>query len=204
MIKAKDMEQEMTTLRRELIQRLNKILDDYLKSSQNYLGEKIPTELLESLADSALDLLLPKKPAFNMEQAGVEWQILADAEISQDQIDRNKRESLAIITFESAFSIKGNWNWYPAKPQEEKVWKRFRETITELFSADRDCFTKYVTWAAQPYSRGAMTGLQIKRNPQDFPDAWASFCMSTNYKARKVVPTEERTDLDASGAVISY
>lgn len=135
--------------------------------------------------------------------AGVEWQILAGQDVSQETLDLARLENDAISAFESAFGVQGNWNWHPAKPQEERVWKKFRKHIMDLFSADPDCFTKYVTWTYQPYVKGAMTGRQIKNAPQDFPDAWASFCMSTKYKPRQIV-SGERTDLDESGLPLSY
>lgn len=137
--------------------------------------------------------------------SGIEWQILAGAEVSEENLAREKMEAETISAFESAFSIKGNWNWYPAKPSEERVWKKFRENLVQLYAVDKDCFTKYVTWTYQPYVKGSMTGRQIKNAPQDFPDAWASFCMSTKYSApRRVVPDSERTDLDDNGIPMSY
>lgn len=195
----------MSTLRRDLIQIFEGILDEYLKSSQNYQGEEIPSEILEKLADSALELRgFQDKPAFDMGKAGVDWQILAGQEIDQDALDKQVLEKETIDAFESAFSIKGNWNWHPAKPQEMRVWAIFRANLVQLYRVDKDCFTKYVTWSYQPYVKGSMTGRQIKKDPQDFMDSWASFCMSTKYSPRQIVPDNERTDLDDDGIPQSY
>lgn len=199
----------MSTLRRNL--RLK--LEEVIKSEAIFCSDGAELEFpckerieqfAELLADAALGVF-EQKPAFNMSKAGIEWSVLAGAEINQHDVDETVLLKNTIDAFESAFSIKGNWNWYPAKPQEMRVWENFREFLVKLYRVDKDCFTKYVTWIAQPYSRGAITGLQIKRNPQDFPDAWASFCMSTKYQPpRQAVPDSERTDLDESGAPRSY
>lgn len=195
----------MTTIRRTLRLKFNEILDAYLKSSQNYLGEEMPEEILEKLADAALGVLLPKESPSFMTKAGIEWQILAGVPVEQSQIDAEKLTKEVIDAFESAFGIERPWNWYPDKPSEARVWAEFREYLTKLYVSDHDCFTRYFTWAAQPFSRGAMSTLGIKRNPQDFPDSFAAFCASAMYqKPRKVVPDNERTDLDAGGTPMSY
>lgn len=188
----------MSTLRRELRIKFKEILAIYFDDYDDSHLDKVA----DILADEVVEV---QKPAFDMSKAGIEWNILAGAEIKQHDIDETVLLKNTIDAFESAFSIKGNWNWYPAKPQEMRVWENFREFLVKLYRVDKDCFTKYVTWIAQPYSRGTMTGRQIKNNPQDFPDAWASFCMSTKYQPpRQSVPDGERTDLDESGAPISY
>lgn len=201
----------MITLQRELRLKFEEILkqeavfcSDGLENESPY--KEIISDLAYRLADSALELRgFQDKPAFDMSKAGIEWSVLAGAEINQHDIDETVLLRDTIDAFESAFSIKGNWNWYPAKPSEMRVWEDFRARLVQIYQADKDAFTKYVTWAAQPYSRGAMTGLHIKKNPQDFPDAWASFCMGTGYKPpRQVVPDSERTDLDDDGIPQSY
>lgn len=161
-------------------------------------------QFAELLADAALEVF-EQKPSFNFSKAGIEWSIIANRDITQETQDAAVLEKETIDAFESAFSIKGNWNWYPSKPQEMRVWEAFREFLVKLYRVDKDCFTKYFTWAHQPYSRGAMTGRQIKNSPQDFPDAWAAFCAGAMYqKPRSVVPDKDRNDLDGKGAPMSY
>jgi hypothetical protein len=90
------------------------------------------------------------------------------------------REKPAIDAFESAFGITRPWAWYPAKTTDERTWKDLRGYLVELYEADPDCFTKYVTWTRVPYAKGTMTALGIKRNPQDFPDSWSCFLVSSS------------------------
>lgn len=101
-----------------------------------------------------------------------------DYMISQSRSPELVREKEAIDAFESAFGIERPWNWYPAKTSEEKTWKDFRAYIVEKYTADPQCFTKYVTWRNQKYSKGTMSNLAIKRSPQDFPDSWVMFLAS--------------------------
>lgn len=203
----------MTTLRRELRLKFESVLRTTFNTA--HVNETVRELLCNLLADAALevrgfqsfegDTMFTTRINIDESKLPLEWKILAGAEIKQETVDAAVLEKETIDAFESAFSIKGNWNWYPAKPQEMRVWEDFRARLIKIYQADKDAFTKYVTWIAQPYSRGAMTGLQIKRNPQDFPDAWASFCMGTGYKPpRQIVPDSERTDLDEGGAPISY
>lgn len=194
----------MSTIRRDLRLKILEILESNIRYWEGKGQSETLGDIAVKIADSAIEIT-EQKPAFDMGQAGVEWQMLAGAEIKQEEIDEYVLLKNTIDAFESAFSIKGNWNWYPAKPSEMRVWEDFRARLVQIYQADKDAFTKYVTWAAQPYSRGAMTGLHIKKNPQDFPDAWASFCMGTGYKPpRQVVPDSERTDLDDDGIPQSY
>lgn len=209
----------MTTLRRNLIQKFIKMIQEntlFVKEEGDRpeFSNEQTQELAEYLADAAIEVFFPVQPEplnpipdpkFDVRKAGIDWMIAAGVEIRQEDLDKEQLEKRAIDAFESAFSIKGNWNWYPAKPQDERVWKKLREFVVKLYLTDKDSFTKYVTWIAQPYSRGAMTGLQIKRNPQDFPDAWASFCMATKYQAPRVQADDaDRDDLDANGIPLSY
>lgn len=93
------------------------------------------------------------------------------------------KERQAINAFEQAFGITRPWEWYPDTPADKrKTWADFRAYVLQLYSADPQCFDKYATWGRQPFVRGAMTCLGIKRNPQDFPDSWAAFCASAMYR----------------------
>ncbi len=93
-------------------------------------------------------------------------------------------EQEAINAFESAFALQRPWDWYPDSPNDKKrTWDDFRAYIVKLYQQDKDSFGKYVTWSRQPYVKGAMTALGIKRNPQDFPDSWVGYlAQSVMYK----------------------
>lgn len=96
----------------------------------------------------------------------------------------------AINAFEAAFGIDPErWEWYADAPSAKaKTWKDFRLYILKLWRENADCFSGYVTWSKQPFVRGAMTALGIRRNPELFPDSW------TAYKASdfKLVPASEK------------
>jgi len=103
-------------------------------------------------------------------------------------------EQPALDAFQMALQTPMNWNWYPAKTTEEKTWRDFRSYIVGLFEADKRCFAKYQTWRTQPYARGAMSNLAIKRNPENFPASWSDFLASSSMygKEQDESPTFKR------------
>lgn len=125
-----------------------------------------------------------KTPPASRKFGTPEWDALHGVTPDPEAAHKIEFEKTVCEAFESAFGIKRPWVWYPVNNGEAKVWKDFREFLVELYSADPDCFTKYVTWSGQDYSRGVMSAISIKRNPQDFPTAWAAFCMGTKYNAK--------------------
>lgn len=91
-----------------------------------------------------------------------------------------EQEKQAIEAFESAFHLQRPWNWYPSG-KDEKTWRDFRAYVVELLVKDPQCFTKYVTWSMQPFVKGSMTALSIKRSPEQFPDSWSAYLVSPMY-----------------------
>lgn len=112
---------------------------------------------------------------------GIEAAMFGGREVTQDDIPSNDE---ALKAFERDMQLPGSWSWYPAKSSEEAVWKALRGFVVELYQKDNKAFEKYYTWSRQPYSRGAMTVLGIKRNPQDFELSWAAFCASEMYSEK--------------------
>lgn len=138
-------------------------------------------------------------------KSGIEWQIAAGVEIKQETIDEAVLEKAALDTFERDMQVASNWEWYPAKGSNERAWKYLREFVVNVYKEDKKAFEKYQTWRTQPYARGAMSNLAIKRRPEDFPSSWTDFLASTMYeKPRRVVSDDERTDLDEDGIPQSY
>ena len=119
-----------------------------------------------------------------LSKASPEWALLAGVAFDDKAVILAQIEQEAINAFESAFALQRPWEWYPDSPADKKrTWEDFRAYIVKLYQQDKDCFGKYVTWSRQPYVKGAMTALGIKRNPQDFPDSWAGYlAQSVMYK----------------------
>lgn len=130
---------------------------------------------------------------------GIEQKIWAGLPVEQSDLDNG--EEIALDAFQSALQTPLNWNWYPAKTTEEKTWRDFRSYVLSLYQTDKNCFTKYQTWRTQPYARGAMSNLAIKRNPENFPASWSDFLASTSmYSKQESKPVE----FDADGTPASY
>lgn len=205
----------MSTLRRELIQRFKKIIEEQVliirdhTDTQEWYDRELQ-ELSELFADSALELrgfeVKDHIHAIDMSKLPIEWQIAAGVEIKQETIDEVVLEKAALDTFEADMQVPGNWNWHPAKGSQENAWKFLREFVVKLYREDNRAFEKYQTWRTQPYARGAMSNLAIKKNPENFPASWTDFLASSAMygKPRKAVPDSERTDLDDHGIPMSY
>lgn len=119
-----------------------------------------------------------------LSKASPEWALLAGVAVDDKAQILAQIEQEAINAFESAFALQRPWDWYPDSPNDKKrTWDDFRAYIVKLYQQDKDSFGKYVTWSRQPYVKGAMTALGIKRNPQDFPDSWVGYlAQSVMYK----------------------
>jgi len=135
--------------------------------------------MAERLADAALEVSGIRRtdetrPEYKV--TGIANKIFAGQPVVQSDLDLDVREQAATNAFESAFQLQRPWDWYPARTSDERTWRDFRAFLVKLYEADKNCFTKYFTWSRQPYVKGSMTALGIKRNPQDFPDSWSAFC----------------------------
>lgn len=135
-----------------------------------------------------------------LKNADSAWMLLAGEKISQEAWDEEAEIKAALDAFESCLQVPGNWNWYPAKTSEEKVWKVLREFVVAEYRKDSKCFEKYQTWRTQPYARGAMGNLAIKRNPENFPASWSDFLASNPGKK----PPTADVAVDEHGAPITY
>lgn len=107
----------------------------------------------------------------------LEWQIMAGQKnIVMPEFEN--REKSAIDAFEQALNIPANWNWYPAKTTDEKVWRDFRAYLVGLYEADNQCFVKYAQWRRKPFAKGAVSITTIKRDPSIFASSWAEYLAS--------------------------
>jgi hypothetical protein len=129
-----------------------------------YVG--INDGVLEELLDAAESRSERNTP-------GIEAAMFAERPVTPDDLDA---EAEALKAFEAALHLPGNWQWYPGKGSDEKAWKELRAFVVKLYRLEGvKAFEEYYTWSIQPFSRGAMTVLGIKRNPGDFEASWAAF-----------------------------
>lgn len=116
---------------------------------------------------------------------GIEAAMFADRPVTAEDFPQ-AAEDEALKAFESAFRCPGSWKWHPGKGSDETAWKSLREAVVRIYKSDGAAgFEGYVTWSAQPYSRGAMTLLAIKNNPENFALSWVAYQGSDAYRAKK-------------------
>lgn len=116
---------------------------------------------------------------------GVEWAMLEGRKVEKEDFPK-ALEDEALKAFESAMHCPGSWKWYPGKGSDEAAWKELREAVVAIYQSDGIAgFEGYYTWSIQPYSRGAMTILAIKNNPENFALSWVAYQGSDAYRAKK-------------------
>lgn len=166
----------MTTLRREAIQIIINSINEYFMTGQEYRGEELPHEVAEKVVDSLSRLrgFSMLKP-FEVEKAGIDWAIVsgADSREYEDYADQEIMWAGAKDNLESCLQIQ--LEWYPAKSSKERVMKSLRERILQWYTEDQNCFRDYQTWRTQPYSKGALSNVQIKSFPENFEASWSDF-----------------------------
>ncbi len=132
------------------------------------------------------------------------WAILSGENLSQEEIDENNLIQKALETFEIDMNTpKENWSWYPARTSEDKAWKILREFVVARYKEDPKSFEKYQTWRTNPYARGAMSNLAIRRSPEEFPASWSDYLAHSAMYPQKASQTTF-VETDSSGAPKSY
>jgi len=109
---------------------------------------------------------------------GIEAAIWQGRPVTEDDIDPYKSEREALVAFETALHLPGNWEWYPAKTTQAKEWAQLREFVKKQYSQDPGQFEKYHRWRNEKYARGAMSNRAIKAAPADFQASWSDFLAS--------------------------
>lgn len=104
---------------------------------------------------------------------GIENKIFAGLPVTEDDLQNDKIKSEAITMFEAAYGISNSWPWWSGKE-----WTRFSQWVVEQYQIDRFSFGNYIVWRATPYVKGAMSNVQIRRNPELFYDSWDMFVAS--------------------------
>lgn len=180
----------MTTLRRQAKQKIAEVLNEYIASGMDYLGESVPDEVLDRIVDSLSNLrgFSMLKP-FEADKAGIEWVILSGSNESiENLVDRETTWNTAKNVFES--SLKIQLDWYPAKPSNERVMKTLRQRVVDWYTEDPLCFRDYQTWRTQPYAKGALSNVQIKSYPENFEASWSDFRRASPLKTTRAVKTD--------------
>lgn len=167
------------TLRRELRLKFFQVLIDC---------DGLPAEhLAANLADAALEvsgIAKQEKKTEILQNAGADW----NAAFGDAQTERGRKAQLeqnAVIAFERAFGGISWASWWGGR----KEWDKLREFITAKFSADPECFKKYVAWVQTAYGKG-MAAVQIQAHPERFSTAWAAFEMDTKPTDTSAAPVK--------------
>jgi hypothetical protein len=117
---------------------------------------------------SAVDL--NKRNKSKLELRGIENKIFAGLPVTEDDLLDEKLKGEATAMFERAFGITKSWPWW-----SDKVWTEFSKWVVERYKEDRFAFGNYIIWRATPYVKGAMSNVQIRRDPELFSDSWDMF-----------------------------
>lgn len=182
----------MTTLRRQAKQKIAEVLNEYIASGMDYLGESVPDEVLDRIVDSLSNLrgFSMLKP-FEVERAGIDWAVAAglDSEVVEAMTENEKRQAYAQTAFESSLQIQ--LDWHPAKPSNERVMKTLRRRVVDWYAEDPNCFRDYQTWRTQEFVRGALSNVQIKSYPENFEASWSDFRRANPLKITRAVKTDD-------------
>lgn len=180
------------TLRRDLRQKFITIL-----KSWNVHDEE---SLASELADAALESLDKKrKPAFDLSQSDPAWAILKGEPVRDDAMKNALLKQDALNSFEFYLQLPESWQWYGGNSSDEKALEDLRNFVIETYEKDNKAFEKYQTWRTQPFARGAMSNLAIKKNPENFRLSWSDFLAS-----QPVVKAAGSVQTDKNGNIISY
>lgn len=105
-----------------------------------------------------------KKNSISAELLGLDWKMLADQEITQEQLDKSIKEKEIADHFERTFG-------FNALPwATNAVWEKFFKFIVRVHETDPNMFTDYVAWRNGRGKYDAMSNKQIRMNPQVFMD----------------------------------
>lgn len=182
----------MTTLRRQAKQKIAEVLNEYIASGMDYLGESIPDEVLDRIVDALSNLrgFSMLKP-FDEEKAGLDWAIVSGAskEKTTKIVDKGLWQQEAIEQFERSLVIQ--LDWYPAKTSSDKAMRKLRENVVKWYTEDQNCFRDYQTWRTQPFVKGALSNVQIKSFPENFEASWSDFRRANPLKITRAVKTDD-------------
>lgn len=115
----------------------------------------------------------PINPPITPSGASLDWKILHEEEITQEELDDLKVMDEAPKMFEKAFGF-GSLPW-----ASNRTWQKFRKFVTDIYRQDRFAFGGYIVWRGDKGKYKAMSNKQIRMNPQVFMDTgWMEFVNS--------------------------
>lgn len=188
----------MATLKRET----RKIIETILSQEIRYWEGNGTSETLDDIAQKIFDAIV-EKPAFNLRQSDPAWAILAGTKIEDSAIQGNLLELEALSTFTRDLQLP-NWVWYSSDRSTERALADLRAFVIDTYTKDKSAFQKYQTWRNQPYARGAMSNLAIKKNPENFRISYTDFLANSAMQAGRDVKAAQDVKKDDSGAPITY
>lgn len=191
----------MTTLRRELIQKIKNILikdavfcSDGLELETPFEGKY--QELAEKLADGVLELraFSEEKKRDILKKSDPAWSILAGEEISQEAVDAAKAEEDAKTAFER------DMKFNPLPWGSTKAWEKLEKFVIREYEKDHSIFARYKSWQMNDGRYVAMKNNRIRSHPDEFVSNFPDFLAHTAMYGKK----ESSVDTDSKDAPMSY
>lgn len=133
------------------------------KNDQSSLQDGHPSSpAIQNATSSIKELKRVKKEDLK----GIQAAIFGDRPATQEDIDFEKPEHSALVSFEAAFKIEnGNIPWHKTKPE----WTRLRKKLVEKHQSDPDYFKKYLIWYNDTGKFvGGQNVQQLRRDPAGF------------------------------------
>jgi len=197
----------MTTLRREMISKIFDLLElAYQDNPPTEHARDYNKEQAEKIADVLIEMRAFKGTITQevknniLANSDVAWSILSGQQVDEDAQNARKIEQIALSTFETDMACPKNWSWHHSG-NEDKAWAVLREFVVEKYKENPNSFQEYQTWRTQPFARGAMSTLAIRRNPENFPASWSDFLANSAMYGKK---KEVTIKVDKSGTPITY
>lgn len=173
----------MTTLRRELKMKVDKVLAKY---HLIYEAEEV-----DEIVDAVLEV---RGIALSIENA-----IATDQPVMEEMTGQAKQKYDAPRMFEKAFGF-GSLPWGSGGD-----WQKLLEFVTDIYGRDAQAFGKYVVWRGGEGKYAAMSNKQIRMNPRIFMDTgWAEFENSQGKKTDEQRPEYKvKPQFDSHGRLIN-
>lgn len=133
-----------------------------------------------------------------LENAGIEWKILAGAKIEEKDLQGEIIRKSALDAFEVDMRF-GQLPWGNTKP-----WEKLAKFVVQEYEKDPKIFLRYKVWQQGEGKYHALSNKKIRERPEDFIACFPDFLAHAGLKNKMTVSQEDRTDLDSTGAPISY
>ena len=162
----------MTTLRRELRTKVDKVLAKYHLIYEAQEVEEIVGAVLEVRGIAMLEQPL-----------SIENAIAAGQPITEKIVERAQLRDVAPKMFERALGFSKPLPWWNGKE-----WTAFGEWVCDRYAESKTSFGEYNIWRATPYTKGALANTRIRGFVTEFYDSWDMFQMSKQPKTDEQRP----------------